>query len=282
MCWVPLRRCFDARSSGRVLKAFLKGTQHALTRRVFCISGVRPIPYLTWQFRAIEKIGSYTYMEEEKKPQDAQPEGEVVQPEDKKPDSSEPDWKLEKEKLEKRLEQAEHTIITLKKKPKEEAPAPEIDLDAVREEARAEAMAAAEEKIREFQLEQTKNTVESTLAQLVTDPDKRDVVRLIYDKRINKSGLSAADIQEDIRAAIALADAPVMEKRMKEIAAARGSQETRSNGNAPSADTSPNASGLTESEEQQVQSMAKRHGKSVDDVRKIFIANKINQSKIQQ
>lgn len=221
-------------------------------------------------------------MEEEKKPQDAQPEGEVVQPEDKKPDSSEPDWKLEKEKLEKRLEQAEHTIITLKKKPKEEASAPEIDLDAVREEARAEAMAAAEEKIREFQLEQTKNTVESTLAQLVTDPDKRDVVRLIYDKRINKTGLSVSDIQEDIRAAIALADAPVMEKRMKEIAAARGSQETRSGGSAPSADTSPNASGLTESEEQQVQSMAKRHGKSADDVRKIFIANKINQSKIQQ
>lgn len=217
-------------------------------------------------------------MDPKKEGEEQKPETVVVQPEEQKEPAV--DWKAEKAALETQLKQAEHTIITLKKKPKEDG-APQIDVEELKEEMRLEAERLAEEKLQNFKEEQAQADVSEVLSSLITDPDKREVVRLIYEKRIQKSGLTRSQILEDIRAAELLADKPRIEKKLEEIKAAQISKDSMSGGQATGQDTPPTTTDLSAEEEATVKSMSQRRGISEDVVRKTFIANKL-QTKILQ
>lgn len=213
--------------------------------------------------------------EVKKEGEEVKPETTVVQPEEKKPEEPTVDWKAEHEKLKTQLGQAEHTIIDLKKKKKEGEGAQEIDVEQLKEEMKAEAERLAEEKLESYKAEQARDTVMDVLSSLVTDPDKRKVVELIYEKQIQKSGLTRSQIIADINAAISIAERPILEKKLEEIKTSKISQTTISNGN-PTGQEAPNqTTELSAEEEATVKAMAQRRGLSEDEVRKIFIKNKL-------
>lgn len=208
-------------------------------------------------------------MEPKNEGEEQKPAAAVVQPEEKKEESG-VDWKAEKEALEKRISQADHTIINLKKK-KDEG---EVDIEALRAEALADAERIAQEKIDAFKVEQATALMTDLLSEMIQDPDKRAMVELIYDKRIQKSGSSRSQIMADIKAAELLADQPRLEKKFEEIKKAQIADQSKSGGSSAGQDIGGSVSGLTDAEEATVKEMAVRKGISVEAVRALFIKNK--------
>lgn len=130
-------------------------------------------------------------------------------------EGDEPDWKAlyEKEKLEKENYRKGLTQKRqLRKQPKvevveEEALEEEDDDDDDKPVTRAE--------LRQIQ---SAGTVDSMLSNLVTDPNKRQLVKLFYETRIVKSGTSDDAIRADLESALDLADAKKLRKTVSEVA----------------------------------------------------------------
>lgn len=124
------------------------------------------------------------------------------------------DYAAEYEKVSKQLGQAEHVIETLKKKPvvetdpDDEPPVPATQPDVatlVREQVSA-AMGTV-----------TADTVDSILESMTDNEDERKLIFLLYDKKIQKSGFSRADIRTDLNLAHAMANSGKIAKENSEL-----------------------------------------------------------------
>ena len=72
-----------------------------------------------------------------------------------------------------------------------------------------------------------KDTLDDELIALTDNPDKRELIREIYESRLVKSGFSRAAIKSDLRSALVIVDAPKYEKRVKEIKKAADSERAK-------------------------------------------------------
>jgi hypothetical protein len=155
----------------------------------------------------------------------------VVPPAPEIKKEGERDYKVELEAAKKELGQAQHTIIKLKGEKKEEAviedeEKPKEDID---------------EKLEKFKAEQAKDTLEDELARLTDDPNKQELIRLHYDKRIVKTGFDRKAIKTDLADALAIVDKPRHEKTISELKQANISNKTKNtSGSAAGQDTGGN------------------------------------------
>ena len=147
-------------------------------------------------------------------------------------ETNEIDYEAELEKAKKQLGQAEFTIQKLKKqgkKPAEEA------VDETIEENRGELTVDEfekkleqkfEQKLKSFQLEQTRDLIDSSLESLTDNPKERELIKFHYENSLNHSGYSRQAIKADLENAKLLANRAklVAENReLKEALKAKGS-----------------------------------------------------------
>jgi len=131
---------------------------------------------------------------------------------------SEPDYRAELEKAKSSLEKAEHTIVKLKKNKNQDQP--EINLDEIKDELRAEVTTQLEQNVsrvlsaqlEEFRLEDRRNYIDDRIKELTPNSDKRELIRFLYDKRVVKSGLTKEAINDDLSLAESMADKSVSKK----------------------------------------------------------------------
>jgi hypothetical protein len=180
------------------------------------------------------------------------------------------DYASELAKVKKQLGQAEHTIVELKKK-KDETGEPQIDIDEIV----ADIKEQARQEVEKVKNELTADTVEDHLASISNDPAERELIKLHYEKTINKTGTSRAAILADLQNAKVLANKPRFDKLMSE---ANRSADTKASipSGAASGHQTDSPTELSAAEEKAIQAMAQRTGKPVDEIRLKLIANKNN------
>lgn len=192
-----------------------------------------------------------------------------------KADAGDVDHKAEAEKLRKQLGQAEHTIVTLKKKKDDEGtttPPFEIDIEAIK----AEALEAANKGLEQFKLEQTKDTLEDVLNSMSSNPDEREHIRLTYESKIVKSGFSKEAIRNDLTNAQILANRPKYEKTMSEMQeAARSSSGKNTTGSTTGIPNNSANNSLTQEDEANIKKIAIGSGQSEEKVRAKYLQNKL-------
>jgi len=108
--------------------------------------------------------------------------------------------KAEAKKLADELEQAQHTIVELKRVKKEAKTDDKVDMqEAIKQ--------AVQEHLEPVVRATTETTIEDELSKMTNDPKVRDAVLASYEKDIAKSGLTRVAIQADLRKAFAIATA---------------------------------------------------------------------------
>lgn len=129
------------------------------------------------------------------------------------------DWKAEFDRVQADLEKTEgerdnyKTALNQKRGLRKKAPTPVVETeedDSDDDENRPATLA-------DIRKERAQEKVDATLATMVSDPDKRKLVRLYYDTRIRQTGTSDDAIRSDIDAALAIAEAPKLRKTSKEL-----------------------------------------------------------------
>ena len=130
------------------------------------------------------------------------------------------DFKAELEKTQKELLQAQHKIVELKKDSKKVPPAGDAgddDGDSNKQEDIREVIKSA---MSEQRIADAEESIDAFIGELASNEDERKLIRLIYDKKIVKSGHTKEQIKRDLIAATAIANAPKLEVKIKEIAEA--------------------------------------------------------------
>lgn len=145
------------------------------------------------------------------------------------------DYKAELEAKQKELEQAQYTIIKLKTDKKEKNEGKENNEEDVstkengkdiKEDSEEEITKIVEERIESFKLEHTADVLDEELDNLTADPDKKELIKLTYNKRINKTGFNRLAIKADLMTALAIVDQPRLESTIKEMRQAAISRST--------------------------------------------------------
>lgn len=141
--------------------------------------------------------------------------------------------KAKLEETEKELGQAQHTIVTLKKEKKsakDDGGSADDGGDGtpVAKENIAEIVTDAINKNKEIEAQEF---IDEQINALQPTEDGRKLLKLIYDKKIVKSGFTKAQIQKDLAAALAIVNAPKLEATVKEVAeAAKAKNNSTANG----------------------------------------------------
>ncbi len=118
------------------------------------------------------------------------------------------DYKAKVEALEKELGQAQHKIIDLKKKNKSAEPISGDDNNSNNDDDIDEKVKSKiEEVLSEDRSLRVNDTIEEELEKLSDNPDEKKLIKLIYENKIVKIGISRADIKKDLEAAKILANA---------------------------------------------------------------------------
>lgn len=178
------------------------------------------------------------------------------------------DYKAELEATKKRLSQAEHTIVKLKKEPKEDG-SESIRLEDI-EEVVSKRVA---ESLERAKTEIASDVIEEELARLTANEDEKALIRLNYEKTIVKSGLSRAAIIADLQNAKVLANKPRFDKLISEATRSVDTKQKMGSGYASGHQPETPAE-LSPAEEKAIQAMAARTGKTVDEVRNKLLANR--------
>jgi hypothetical protein len=190
-----------------------------------------------------------------------------------KTEESSVDYKAELEKAQKKLEQAGFTIEKLKKEKKEEVDEDdkdEIDVEAIKESAKKEAM----KEIEKFKMETSRDTLDDLLSGLSSDADEVALIKHHYENSINKSGFSKTQILADLQNAKLLANKPKYEKMISETVRSAAAQQAQGGGSASGQEKSEENVDLSKDEEAAAQSLSQRYGAKIEDVRKRIIANR--------
>jgi hypothetical protein len=139
------------------------------------------------------------------------------------------DYKAELEKAKKdladkdeRIKQAEFTIVKLKKTPEE---------DGQGENDPEEIARTVTDKVRQ---DMVIDTLEEEISKRAESPEHAELLKMYYDKRIQKSGFSRKAIADDLDAAALLVNKPKIDAALKEMKQKAISNGTKSNGGAVS------------------------------------------------
>lgn len=204
--------------------------------------------------------------------------GEVEQVKVEEAAAAEPDYKAELEQIrkekadrERELAQAQFTIKKLKQKKEEH-----VETETEEE---AEAVDVAEIISREVdrvRADLTVNVLEEELGKLTRNPDLVELTRHHYESSIAKSGATRAAIAEDLRKALAIANAKTLAKVASESSHAEESAAATSTGYAGSQRSDRSSEDLSTQERAEISAIAQRLGMSVDRVTQTFLANRRN------
>lgn len=150
-------------------------------------------------------------------------EDESLSSEDSETDDT--DWKAlyEKEKLEKENYKRSLTQKRQLRKKPEPVVEEESLLDEEEDDEDDDNKPVTRAELRRVQ---SVGTVNSVLNTLVSDPDKRNLVKLYYDTRIRQTGTSEDAIRADLQAALDLADAKKLRKQNSEMSRAANQDTT--------------------------------------------------------
>lgn len=147
-------------------------------------------------------------------------------------ETKEIDYKAEYEAAQKQLEQAEHVIVETKKENKQlkatttdpdGAQLDYVTADELKDTLKTEMREEFEAKLAGLQKtvsEVAVSTVDSELDKVSKNPDEQALIRLYYDKKIVKSGLTREAIAQDLQLAKVLANKKSIEKENSELKAA--------------------------------------------------------------
>ena len=164
--------------------------------------------------------------ESEKKSEDSK----LGEDESKIPESSAPtiDFKAMLEEEKAKLQRAEEKIVKLKKLGKKDVPSTNEDEDEeVPEEKVSRLVADQIEKVKdEVRREIVESEVDDLISELSSNSDERQLIRHIYENRLQKSGYSRSQIREDLENAKVLANKTAILKSNKELSEALKSKVT--------------------------------------------------------
>lgn len=199
--------------------------------------------------------------------------------EDQKSDSKKDDgvdYKAELERSKTELEQAKHTIVTLKKKKgdKKQDEGEEDENEDDDTDIQEKIDKAVEERLNGVRNDLVSDTIDSVLDSLTSDPDERELIKHHYQNTIVKTGLTRSQIVSDMRNAQILANKPRFDKIISEM---NRSNETKSSTSTPPVsgqNTEDKEITLSDAEEREAQRLATRYNRPIDDVRKRIVANR--------
>lgn len=126
------------------------------------------------------------------------------------------DYKARAEDLERELGQAKHTIVKLKRGTKEDENDDQSGVDP--ENLENVVKKVLNESKEADQLLRINEVLDEEITKITTNPDEQKLIRLIYDEKITKGGMSRAEIKKDIEMARAIANYPVVTAKSKEFA----------------------------------------------------------------
>jgi len=173
----------------------------------------------------------------------------------------------------KRLEQAEYTIVKLKKAPvsPSETHSQTVDIESIK----AEAAKAAKAEIDSIRQDLTGDVLEEELSKVAKTPEERAAVLREYNEGIVKTGVSRAKIGNDLARAALLANGPKLQAQMSEVQRAATASGTAMSGSATgtSAEIKANVK-FTPAEEKWVTDTARVTGKTVDEVKTALLKNR--------
>lgn len=161
--------------------------------------------------------------------------------ESKTTEESPVDYKSMLEVERERLRKAEDKIVKLKRETKKEEPAtpeyvqeePEVDESDI-ESLIQKKVAQLEDKMRS---EIVSGEVDTVLKEVSSNPDEQELIRLIYENKLQKSGYSRVAIMDDLVNAKIIANREAVLRQNQELRESLKSQLTRS--------SSPNSSSAT-------------------------------------
>lgn len=113
------------------------------------------------------------------------------------------DWKAEAEKLRDVTQKQKGALREERKRRKE------LEASIGGEEAEDESSdveTIVEKKLNRIEQSRIEDEIDTLLEELVDNPDKRKVVRHIYENKLNPSGYTRTKIREDLRTALLIAD----------------------------------------------------------------------------
>lgn len=113
------------------------------------------------------------------------------------------DWKAEAEKL-RDITQKQKGALREERKLRKELEA-SIGGEETEDEP-SDVEAIVEKKLNRIEQSRIQDEIDTLLEELVDNPDKRKVVRHIYENKLNPSGYTRAKIREDLRTALLIAD----------------------------------------------------------------------------
>lgn len=199
------------------------------------------------------------------------------------------DYKAELEKTKKELDQAQFTIVGLKKKKKDESTEiPVIDVNAGDEDEddveddRINQIVSkkVQESTEKFKSELLEDVIGEEISKITVDPAKQELIRLNYDKRIVKTGYKRSNIQDDIQAALAITDRKRLEKQVSEMKQTVSSNQAKNtSGSAAGQPTESALVNISDTEKAWVKNTAKSMGISEEVVMKKLLSNKAQLSK---
>lgn len=188
--------------------------------------------------------------------------------------AEEVDYKAELEKeTARRLAQAEHTIVSLKKEAKEKGEPKEVDTEAIKEALRAELMEEQKKELEAFKVEQAKGSLDEEIAKISSNPDEQALIKFHYEKSIQKTGFDKNSIASDIQNAFIIANKPRLEKTMEELRQKAISNVTKKGNESGGIPAGADNNKLDDATEAWIEKTAKARGMKPEDIRAKLVKN---------
>lgn len=145
------------------------------------------------------------------------------------------DYKVLLEETKEQLKKAEHKIIDLKRnKNVSSKDDDDSDDDGDDDSDRDDVLKLVDEKLNELKQGQVSDTIADTLATMSDDPSERELIALIYEKKLVKSGYSKQNILSDLETARLIANKGRIQKSSKELEAKKKSDQGKHSTNSGS------------------------------------------------
>jgi hypothetical protein len=167
------------------------------------------------------------------------------------------------------LKKAEYKIIDLKRnKNVSSTDDDDSDDDEDDDGGKEDVLKLVDEKLNELKQGQVSDTIADTLADMTDDPSERELIALIYDKKLVKSGYSKQSILSDLETARLIANKGRIQKSSKELEAKKKSDQGKQSGNSGSGQRSQDdaSSGDEIQLSRKDQEIMKRFGLTTEDI----------------
>jgi len=146
---------------------------------------------------------------------------------EEQPEEAELDYKAELDKAKGSLKKAEHTIVRLKKKEKEEVP--EIDEEDIADRIARKAQEKIRDDLSMFRQDDLNDYLNDEIAKTTSSLEEAELVRFIYDERFKHKPTSKKDILELVADAKLLANKKRYVQENRELKASLAAKSSISN-----------------------------------------------------